>query len=65
MSNSQLSTSDQLKSIWHLGGLSVGQPAKRVWAGINAQVEHAAAERGHPESKPNGKKLSPAARDAA
>jgi membrane protein len=35
MSSSQLSTTDQLKSIWHLGGLTVGQLSKRVWAGIN------------------------------
>lgn len=32
---SKLSTGEQLSSIWDLGGLSVGQLAKKVWAGIN------------------------------
>jgi len=32
---------------------------------INAEIEHAAAERGHPEAKAEGEKISPADRQAA
>ena len=35
MTDSVLSTGEQLESIWHLGGLTPRQLAKRVWAGIN------------------------------
>jgi membrane protein len=32
---------------------------------INAEIEHAAAERGHPEAKAEGEKIAPADRQAA
>jgi uncharacterized BrkB/YihY/UPF0761 family membrane protein len=32
---------------------------------INAQIEHAAARRGHPEAKAEGEKVSPQGRKAA
>src|SRR5262245_35431243 len=35
MSESMLSTAEQVASIWYLGGLSVRQLGKRVWNGIN------------------------------
>jgi len=35
MEASQLTTTEQLQSIWSLGGLSIGRLAKKVWAGIN------------------------------
>ena len=35
MEASQLTTTEQLSSIWSLGGLTVGRLAKKVWAGIN------------------------------
>lgn len=35
MEASQLTTTEQLESIWSLGGLTVGKLAKKVWAGIN------------------------------
>jgi membrane protein len=34
MAESQLTTKEQLRSIWRLGGLSFRQLAKRVWSGI-------------------------------
>ena len=35
MAESQLSTEEQVQSIWHLGGLSAVQLGKRVWAEID------------------------------
>jgi membrane protein len=35
MAESRLSTGEQISSVWHLGGLSVRQLAKKVFAGIN------------------------------
>jgi membrane protein len=35
MADSSLSTSEQISTIWHLGGLSVSQLGKRIWAGID------------------------------
>lgn len=35
MSDSQLSTGEQLQSAWKLGGLRIPQLAKRVWEGLN------------------------------
>lgn len=35
MGDSQLTTTEQLESIWALGGLTIGKLAKKVWAGIN------------------------------
>ena len=35
MEGSQLTTVEQLSSIWSLGGLTVGRLVKKVWAGIN------------------------------
>jgi len=35
MAESQLTTAEQLKSVWGLGGLSVQQLARRVWEGTN------------------------------
>src|SRR5437879_3965488 len=34
MAESQLTTKEQLRSIWQLGGLTVRQLAKRLWTGI-------------------------------
>src|SRR5256885_17232028 len=35
MTDSQLSTEDQVASIWSLGGLSILELAKRVWAEVD------------------------------
>jgi membrane protein len=35
MADSNLSTGEQISTIWHLGGLSMSQLAKRIWAGID------------------------------
>ena len=35
MAVSRLSTGEQISTVWHLGGLSVGQLAKKVLTGIN------------------------------
>src|SRR5438067_10147071 len=35
MAESQLSTEEQVQSIWHLGGLRTVQLGKRVWAEID------------------------------
>jgi len=35
LAESKLSTKDQFRSIWHLGGLSAGQLVKRAWADID------------------------------
>ncbi|HJT69072.1 MAG TPA: YihY/virulence factor BrkB family protein [Terriglobales bacterium] len=35
MADSNLSTTEQISTIWHLGGLSVSQLGKRIWAGID------------------------------
>src|SRR5438045_9274737 len=35
MATSQLTTAEQLQSIWELGGLRAKELAKRVWNGIN------------------------------
>jgi membrane protein len=35
MADSNLSTGEQISTIWHLGGLSMSQLGKRIWAGID------------------------------
>lgn len=44
MSDSTLSTEQQISSIWDLGGLTLRELARRVWGGIN---QHDLVNRGY------------------